>query len=85
MKNLRIYGNKPFNIAVIHGGPGVPGEMAPIAQELSAVRGILEPLQTATSLKGQVQELQTVLKENGDLPVTLIGWSWGAMLSTLHS
>jgi len=81
MKNLRKYGNKPFNVAVIHGGPGAPGEMAPVARELSSVRGVLEPLQTATTLEGQVQELKAVLEKNGDLPVTLIGFSWGAMLS----
>jgi pimeloyl-ACP methyl ester carboxylesterase len=81
MKNLRTYGSKPFNVAVIHGGPGAPGEMAPVARELSGQMGMLEPLQTAASLEGQVQELQTVLKENGDLPLTLIGWSWGAVLS----
>ena len=80
MKNLRKYGNKPFNVAVIHGGPGAPGEMAPVARELSSVRGVLEPLQTATTLEGQVQELKAVLEKNGDLPVTLIGFSWGAML-----
>ena len=85
MKNLRLYGNKPFNMAVIHGGPGAPGEMAPVARELSSVRGVLEPLQTATSLEGQVQELYTVLKQNGDLPVTLIGFSWGAMLSFIFA
>ena len=85
MRNLRAYGTKPFNVAVIHGGPGAPGEMAPIARELSSVRGVLEPLQTAISLEGQVQELNTVLKENGDLPVTLIGWSWGAMLSLIFA
>ena len=85
IKNLRMYGNKPFNIAVIHGGPGAPGEMAPVARELSSVRGVLEPLQTATFLEGQVQELHTVLKENADLPVTLIGWSWGAMLSFIFA
>ena len=81
MNNLRLYGNKPFNVAVIHGGPGAPGEMAPVARELSSVRGVLEPLQTAASLEGQIEELHTVLKQNGDLPVTLIGFSWGAMLS----
>ncbi|MBC8276101.1 MAG: alpha/beta hydrolase [Chloroflexi bacterium] len=85
MKNLRLYGNKPFNVAVIHGGPGAPGEMAPVARELSSVRGVLEPLQTAASLEGQVRELRTVLKQNGDLPVTLIGWSWGAMLSFIFA
>jgi len=85
MKNLRKYGNKPFNVAVIHGGPGAPGEMAPVARELSSVRGVLEPLQTATTLEGQVQELKGVLEKNADLPVTLIGFSWGAMLSFIFA
>jgi hypothetical protein len=52
MKNLRIYGSKPFNIAILHGGPGSPGEMAPVAQELSSIRGVLEPLQTVSCIKG---------------------------------
>jgi pimeloyl-ACP methyl ester carboxylesterase len=85
MKNPRIYGSVPFNIAVIHGGPGAPGEMAPVARELSSFRGVLEPLQTATTLEGQVQELKAVLEKNGDLPVTLIGFSWGAMLSFIFT
>jgi pimeloyl-ACP methyl ester carboxylesterase len=81
MENLRKYGSPPFNVAVIHGGPGAPGEMAPVARELSSVSGVLEPLQTTASLEEQVQELRDVLQESGDLPVTLIGWSWGAWLS----
>jgi pimeloyl-ACP methyl ester carboxylesterase len=81
MENLRKYGNRPFSVAVIHGGPGAPGEMAPVARELSSVRGVLEPLQTAKTLEGQVQELKTVLEDDSDLPVTLIGFSWGAWLS----
>jgi len=85
MENLRKYGNKPFKVAVIHGGPGAPGEMAPVARELSSVRGVLEPLQTATTVEGQVQELKAVLEEDGDLPVTLIGFSWGAMLSFIFA
>ncbi|TKJ47588.1 alpha/beta hydrolase [Candidatus Aerophobetes bacterium Ae_b3a] len=80
MKNLRKYGKAPFNVAVIHGGPGVPGEMAPVARQLSTGWGILEPLQTAISLKGQVQELRSVLEENGSLPMILVGHSWGAWL-----
>ena len=81
MKNLRIYGESPFNIAVIHGGPGAPGEMAPVARELSSTCGVLEPLQTAATVDGQVKELKGVLEENAALPVTLIGFSWGAWLS----
>lgn len=85
MKNLRTYGEAPFNAAVIHGGPGVAGEMAPVARELASGWGVLEPLQTAASLKGQIDELETVLEKNGDLPVTLIGFSWGAWLSFIFA
>ncbi len=55
--------------------------MAPVARRLASGWGVLEPIQTATSLKGQVEELRTVLENYGDLPVTLIGFSWGAWLS----
>jgi len=83
MDNLRTYGEPPFRIAVIHGGPGAGGEMAPVARVLAARWGVLEPLQTATSLQGQVQELQTALAAHGDLPITLIGYSWGAWLGAI--
>jgi pimeloyl-ACP methyl ester carboxylesterase len=85
MKNLRIYGKEPYRVAVIHGGPGAPGEMAPVARELSSLCGVLEPLQTAKTLEGQVKELKTVLGKNGALPVTLIGHSWGATLSFIFT
>jgi len=85
MKNLRTYGNPPFNVAVLHGGPGAPGQMAPVARELSSERGVLEPLQTKHTLEGQVKELRSVLEENGDFPVTLVGSSWGAMLGFIFS
>ena len=79
--NYRTYGEKPFNIAVIHGGPGAAGEMACVAYELSKSYGILEPLQTADSLEGQIEELSQTLTNYANIPVILIGFSWGAMLS----
>lgn len=85
LNNLRTYGKAPFNVAVIHGGPGAPGYMAPVARELSSRWGVLEPLQTAISLEGQVQELQAILEKHADLPVTLVGSSWGAMLSFIFA
>lgn len=81
MRNLRRYGKGPFTIAVVHGGPGAAGEMAPVALELSSVGGVLEPLQTVTTLEGQVEELKSVLESEGDPPITLIGFSWGAWLA----
>ncbi len=78
---MRFYGASPFRVAVIHGGPGAGGEMAPVARELATTHGILEPLQTADSLDGQVEELRGVLTVHASLPATLIGYSWGAWLS----
>jgi pimeloyl-ACP methyl ester carboxylesterase len=80
MNNLRIYGIPPFSVAVIHGGPGTAGGMAPLARELALRHGVLEPLQTAASIEGQVEELRELLEESADLPVTLLGHSWGAWL-----
>ena len=85
MQNLRKYGAEPFRIALLHGGPGAPGEMAPVARVLSGSFGILEPLQTAPSLEEQLQELYDVLKNNAELPAKLIGWSWGALLSFIFT
>ncbi|PKL57949.1 MAG: alpha/beta hydrolase, partial [Methanomicrobiales archaeon HGW-Methanomicrobiales-5] len=81
MGPVRKWGAGPFPVAVIHGGPGAPGEMAPVARELSAIKSVLEPFQTETSLEGQIQELRSVLSDHGRVPVTLIGFSWGAFLS----
>jgi len=85
MKNMRIYGAAPYSIAVIHGGPGAPGQMAPVARELSRDYGVLEPLQTAATLDGQVGELHDIIEKHGNLPIVLIGSSWGAMLSYIFT
>lgn len=86
MKNkLRTYGNPPFNVAVIHGGPGTAGGMAPLARELSLRHGVLEPLQTASTIAGQVEELKELLEESANLPVTLVGHSWGAWLGYIFA
>jgi pimeloyl-ACP methyl ester carboxylesterase len=83
MQNLRTHGAAPYRIAVVHGGPGAAGEMAPVARHLSILGGVLEPLQTAATLDGQVDELAGVLEAHGDPPVTLVGFSWGAFLGFL--
>jgi len=85
MEKFRIYGTGPFGVTVIHGGPGTPGEMAPVAGELSKFCGVLEPLQSVESIDGQLDELREVLTKNGDLPVAMIGHSWGAWLSFIFA
>src|SRR4030042_3315989 len=59
--------------------------MAPVARELSLDQGILEPLQTKSSIEEQVNELYCILTKNGDPPFILIGWSWGAMLGFIFT
>jgi pimeloyl-ACP methyl ester carboxylesterase len=85
MKNPRTYGKEPFTVAVIHGGPGAAGQMQLVAKELSKRYGILEPLQTATSIDGQLHELHLILEKYGTSPLTLIGHSWGAWLVYLYA
>ncbi len=74
-------GTGPFPVVVVHGGPGAPGEVAPIARELSTIKSVLEPFQTGKTLEEQVEELRLILHGQGRVPVTLIGFSWGAFLS----
>lgn len=82
-QNIRKHGKPPFTAALIHGGPGAAGEMAPVARRLGKTRGVLEPLQTADSVQGQIDELISHLKSRARTPVTLVGFSWGAWLSLL--
>ena len=83
MEKFRKYGNAPFRVAVIHGGPGAAGDVAPIARKLGETRGVLEPIQIARTLDGQVEELRQVVEQTATTPVVFIGHSWGAWLSSL--
>ncbi len=85
MSETRKYGEPPFTAAVLHGGPGAAGEMAPVARALAGTAGVLEPLQAASSLEGQVEELRETLEAEAELPVVLIGWSWGAWLAYIFA
>jgi pimeloyl-ACP methyl ester carboxylesterase len=85
MKNPLLYGKPPYEVAVLHGGPGALGEMAPVARELARQRGVLEPLQTRNTIKGLLAELKEILLINAHCPIVLIGHSWGAWLGFLFA
>lgn len=80
-KKVNSYGNKPFKLAVLHGGPGAAGYMAPVAMELSRDYGVLEPLQSELTVQELIDELKQQISEYINEPITLIGSSWGAMLA----
>lgn len=65
---VRKYGDPPYRITVIHGGPGARGKMAPVARHLSQYFGILEPMQTAVTVQGQIKELAEILEKEADTP-----------------
>ena len=83
--NYRLYGKTRIQLVILHGGPGAPGNVAPVARELSKKWGILEPFQTADRIQGQLNELNTMLKEKCDYPIILIGHSWGAWLAFMFA
>ncbi len=79
--NYRRYGKSPYSVVTVHGGPGAPGEMAYVAERLSEKCGVIEPFQTSRTIRGQIEELHSLVNEACDLPVVMIGHSWGAWLS----
>ena len=82
---FRIYGESPYNVVILHGGPGAPGGVAPIARELALHYGVLEPFQTQKSINGQIEELCDFIQNGADIPVILIGHSWGAWLAFIFT
>jgi len=85
MYNPKKHGKPPYKVIVIHGGPGSPGEMATVAKELSVKFGVLEPLQTKSSVNEQIRELHSLIKYSSETPVKLIGHSWGAWLAYMFT
>jgi pimeloyl-ACP methyl ester carboxylesterase len=85
MTNVRFYGVKPYKAAIIHGGPGALGTVAAIAHELAREYGVIEPLQTKSSISELLMELDEIISVNCNEPVTLIGHSWGAWLAFIYA
>lgn len=86
MLNYRTYGEKPYNVVVVHGGPGAPGSLGYVARELSKRHSVLEPFQSASSVNGQVEELHKYICENcGKGKTKLVGHSWGAWLAYMYA
>jgi pimeloyl-ACP methyl ester carboxylesterase len=79
------YGEPPFEVAVLHGGPGGAGQLRPVAMEIGKWKGVLEPHQQARSIRGQVEELKEQLTAYSSGPWCLVGHSWGAWLGLIFA
>jgi pimeloyl-ACP methyl ester carboxylesterase len=77
------HGDPPFSLALLHGGPGAAGEVSELARDLCEDRGVLEPLQSAMTVEGQVAELAALITSVTADPVDVVGFSWGAMLGLI--
>jgi len=85
MHPIPRHGLPPYRVALIHGGPGGAGQLAPVARILASKRGILEPHQSARSVEGQLEELHTQLLSTEEGPFQLVGHSWGAWLAFMFA
>jgi pimeloyl-ACP methyl ester carboxylesterase len=87
---VRSYGADGPYIIVLHGGPGAPGHMMPVARELASEFRVLEPFQRGSgsqplTVATHVADLHDVVTSVGKEPVCLVGSSWGAMLALAYA
>lgn len=78
-------------MVVLHGGPGAPGYMAPVARGLADSFRVLEPLQSGSggeplTVARHVADLQELVESccRGARPA-FVGHSWGAMLALAYA
>ncbi len=78
-------------MVVLHGGPGAPGTMAPVARGLANWFRIIEPMQRLSggerlTVARHVADLHDLIESNqGSGRPALVGSSWGAMLALAYA
>lgn len=89
--HIRTYGTSGPLVVVLHGGPGAPGYMAPVARGLADSFRVFEPLQRRSggeplTVAGHVADLHELVESRceGARPA-LVGHSWGAMLALAYA
>jgi pimeloyl-ACP methyl ester carboxylesterase len=91
MIDVRTYGSTGPTVIVLHGGPGAPGSLAPVARELSNEFRVIEPLQRQSggeplTVARHVADLHEVIEaRSADERPALVGHSWGANLALCYS
>ncbi len=87
----RTYGTVGPWAIVLHGGPGAPGHMAPVARGLADSFRVVEPFQRRSggqplAVARHVADLHGLLESRcGEARPALVGSSWGAMLALAYA
>ena len=88
---VRTYGAWGPWVIVEHGGPGAPGQMAPVARGLADSFWVLEPWQRGSggeplTVARHVADLHDLVESRGEGErPALVGSSWGAMLTLAYA
>jgi len=84
---VRLYGEAPYKIVLVHGGPGAIGSLKGFASELNIVSqvGVVEAIQSKYTITELIDELYGQIRNNCTEKVSLIGHSWGAWLVALFA
>ncbi len=87
---IRQYGTSGPLVVVLHGGPGAPGYMAPVARGLADSFRVLEPFQRGSSgepltVARHVADLHKLVSRHQRVRPALVGHSWGAMLALAYA
>jgi pimeloyl-ACP methyl ester carboxylesterase len=88
---VREYGTSATTAVLLHGGPGAPGYLAPLARALAGSFRVLEPLQRRSgggplTVATHVADLHEVVRSHcGGKRAALVGHSWGAMLALAYA
>lgn len=91
MIEVRRYGAAGPTVIALHGGPGAPGSMAPLARALGDEFVVLEPLQRPSggeplTVARHVADLHDIVESLGaSVRPGLVGSSWGAMLALAYA
>ena len=81
MLSYKKYGQKPYRVIVLHGGPGAVGQAAPLARAISMQMGVVEHLQQGHSIEKLKREIKGIINREALAETILVGHSWGAWLA----
>ena len=81
MSNYKEYGNKPFQVVTLHGGPGGIGDIAPLSRFIMKYCSVIEPYMREKTIDMQLETLASMITDKS----VVIGHSWGAMMAILFA